>query len=144
MNWERLNFNEIGYFCKSTKANTDFACYPLSIKIECIMGILSYYGIYSFQANDIKQFFSLLQIKSIHTGTIFVPSIRKIQTILEKMVGRHQLSIKESYFFISDFQMDEEIYASKIKEGYQKDYINGWLLYKKESIKKEAGSLPPL
>ncbi len=144
MNWERLNFNEIGYFCKSTKANTDFACYPLSIKIECIMGILSYYGIYSFQANDIKQFFSLLQIKSIHTGTIFVPSVKKIQTILEKMVGKHQLSIKESYFFISGFQMDEEIYASKIKEGYQKDYINGWLLYKKESIKKEAGSLPPL
>lgn len=56
MDWQKLNMDEVIYYCKSFD-DVGFDCSPFSLQMEEIVIMFSYYGIERFTVDDIKEFY---------------------------------------------------------------------------------------
>lgn len=141
MDWKKLNFDEIGYYCKSTKTNVDFECWPLRYQIEMLLGILHYYEIYQFKIKDIQTIYAVLHVRKMRSDGILMPQPKKLQMILEKLADEGKVIIKTDVYIITDRNGEDRgyyiDYAEEIERGYCEGYISGWIAYdKKNSILK--------
>lgn len=117
MNWEKLNINEIEYFCNSNII--DFDCYPFSYQIESIVQLFFYYGITKFDIDDIKEFYHKMQIPNPRADGIRKPSPSQIRKALDRLNNVQQ--IKENSYEI--LYANIEIYEKEIKLGYEQNKI---------------------
>ncbi|MCI8371956.1 MAG: hypothetical protein HFI75_06120 [Lachnospiraceae bacterium] len=133
MEWEKFNWDEVAYYCKSTKSLAIFHCGPLSFQLEEMLGIFWHYDIRSFQLEDLQRIYSVLQIPKMKSEGILLPSPGKLRTILERLAAKNKVILELPDYVITDVNKDRsEIYRKEIDEGYQKDYISGWITYEKE------------
>lgn len=128
MDWNKLNFDEIGFFCKSSKSQTEIDCLPFSSQLALFCGILFYYGIERFCTEDIQGVFAVLKLKSARTGKINLPTYAKIHSALEKLTKRGILSDREE-FYISNEPFESVIYKEAIKAGHEKGSILDWVAF---------------
>lgn len=143
MDWKKLNFDEIGYYCRSTKAETDFQCYPLRFQIHILLSILYYYEVYDFQINDIQTLYSILQLRKMKSDGILAPQPKKIQTILERLEAERKVSITADGYHITDINRElSGFYKEKLKEGYELDYISGWIAYDRKNSLLKTENIP--
>ena len=134
MDWNKLNFDEIGYYCKSTKNYVDFDCWPLRYQIEMLLGVLYYYEVYQFQIKDIQTLYAVLHIRKMRSDGILAPQPKKLQTILEKLAAEGRLIIEPDGYTITDKnEEDRRNYIEEIERGYREDYISGWIAYDKKN-----------
>lgn len=133
MEWEKFNWDEVAYYCKSTKSLDDFYCGPLSLQVEEMLGIFWYYGILRFQLEDLQRIYSVLQIPKMKSRGILSPSPGKLRTILERLAAENRVVLELPDYVVTDVNQDwAKIYQEGIEEGYHKDYISGWMAYEKE------------
>ena len=117
MNWEKLNINEVVYYC--TSWDIDFDCLPFSCQIENIIQLFYYYGIVEFETGDIKEFYKRFQITSPRSGKIRNPRLKTIQNSLEHT--KDICRVSENVYRISNINTDN--YELCIKQGYSKNAI---------------------
>lgn len=146
MDWKKLNFDEIGYYCKSTKSYADFDCWPLRYQIEMLLGVLYYYEVYQFHIKDIQTIYAVLHIRKMRSDGILAPQPKKLQTILEKLAAEGRVSIEPDGYTIIGKNKEARSYfvdfAEEIERGYQEDYISGWIAYDKKNHMLKTEHLP--
>ena len=83
MDWQKLNINEVYYYCKSY--DVGFDCSPFSLQMEEIVLMFHYYGIKQFTTEDIQEFYKIMQIPRMKSEGIIKPSPGKIKKVAERM-----------------------------------------------------------
>ena len=84
---DKINFEEVEYLYKSADTMVDYSDVVSFTLIKSSVEIFQYYGITSFSADDIKRFFERLSFVRKKSGKIFVPSVKKINGVLECFLG---------------------------------------------------------
>ena len=135
MDWNKINFDEVGYCFKSTKSSIDFACIPTQTdQIRKIIAVFFYYGIKNFTEDDVQQIFEKIQVISPRNGKMILPTIKKIQNILEKMVVTEEIDINDAQFYIPDsYRKQCEIIEMELQRGKEQGYLEGWIEYAKKN-----------
>ena len=103
---DKINFEEVEYLYKSPDTMVDYSDVVSFTLIKSSVEIFQYYGITSFSADDIKRFFERLGFVRKKSGKIFVPSVKKINGVLECFffffVGSNVLTLENgSYKIVS-------------------------------------------
>lgn len=80
---DKINFREVNYFYKDPHALVDYSQMQSFSIIKSSVEIFSYYGISDFESGDIKAFFEKLQLVQKKNGKVFIPSVKKIDGVLE-------------------------------------------------------------
>lgn len=125
MDWQKLNMDEIFYYCKSLEV--DFDCSPFSLQMEEIVLMFHYYGIKQFTVKDIQEFYRKMQIPRMKSEGIIKPLPGKIQETAERMENIR--CIGDGVFEIIPagkglyLPFDTSIYSGYIEKGYQKHKI---------------------
>ena len=137
MEWNKINLDEVGYCFKSTKSTLDFSCLPTQTEqILQIIGVFYYYDNKNFTEEDIRQMFEKLQVISPRSGKVILPTVKKIGTILEKMVEAGELGREDIYFKIPDsYKENGMFYARELQRGKEQGYLDGWIEYVKKNRK---------
>ena len=117
MDWNKQNLKEIAYYC--TSYDIDFDCLPLRNQIEAILSIFFYYGATTFEAEDIKEFYRIIQIPSPRSDRVRNPSLTQVQRQLAKL--KNIRPVNENTYEI--LCADTEIYKMQIEQGYAKNRI---------------------
>lgn len=120
MDWEKLNMEEIKYYC--TSSDIDFDCLPFGSQIKGIVSMFCYYGIKEFSVDDIKAFYEKMQILSPRNNTVRKPTSTQIQKALNAKTMNNIKNINENEYEI--LETNTQIYEMQIKQGYTKDRIN--------------------
>ena len=84
---DKINFEEVEYLYKSPDTMVDYSDVVSFTLIKSSVEIFQYYGITSFSADDIKRFFERLGFVRKKSGKTFVPSVKKINGVLECFLG---------------------------------------------------------
>lgn len=84
---DKINFDEVEYLYKSPDTMVDYSDVVSFTLIKSSVEIFQYYGITSFSAEDIKRFFEKLSFVRKKNGKVFVPSVKKINGVLECFLG---------------------------------------------------------
>ena len=126
MDWQKLNMDEVIYYCKSFD-DVGFDCSPFSLQMEEIVIIFSYYGIERFTVDDIKEFYKIMQIPKMKSEGIIKPAPGKIQKVAERMKnirctgdGVFEIIPADRGLYLP---FDTGIYLDYIEEGYKKGRI---------------------
>ena len=117
MIWEKINMNEVKYYCTNWKI--DFDCLPFEYQIENMIQLFYYYGIVEFETEDIEEFYRKMQISNPRSDGIRKPRSSQIQNALEHIKAVQ--NITENHYKILDVNTD--IYSQCMKEGYAKNAI---------------------
>ena len=128
MDYKKLNFNELGFFCKSTKSNIDFVCLPtLAIKTEVLLEILYYYEISEFSKFDILKLFDILDLKSPRTSKPVRINIEQVESSLNALLQNNVCSYDNQQYYISKTRFEKEnYYKNIITLAREKGNINEW------------------
>ena len=117
----RINFNEVNYFYKSPFALVDYSMMQSFSLIKSSVEIFAYYGILSFKSSDIRDFFDKLQLVQNKNGRVFIPSPKKIDSVLECCMSdsENMLSYSDGYYHIERWNTDGYKYeiSSAHKQG---------------------------
>lgn len=81
---DNINWKEVLFFYHSPQYSfTDFSEMKSFSLIKSCIEIFSYYGINDFSSDDIKNFFEKLALVQKKNVKVFLPSLRKIEGVLE-------------------------------------------------------------
>lgn len=141
MDWSKINFDELGYHCRSTKVeDVDFQCFTLGYQIETLLGIFYYYDIRRFEIKDIQILYAILNLNKLKSNGILKPKPGKLQEILGRLAREGKLQIDLPYYIVTEDENNIKMsgfYQELIEKGYQKDSISGWIAYnQKHSLLK--------
>ena len=121
-NIDKINFKEACYFFKSEHSLIDYSNVSSFSLIKSSVEVLYYYGITDFTAADVKEFFEKLEFTQ-NDGRLFLPSVRKINSVLEVSLIPHKqyLSIKDDVYHIEKWNCDG--YKSEIIRAYDMKWL---------------------
>lgn len=119
MEWNKLNLNEIEYFCKHLKCRVEFDCLPFSWALESVIKIFSYYKIEQFEIHDIVLFYKMIKAKSARTDKVKKYTLTQIRNGLNRM--KEVECIENNSYKIN--YIDSSIYDNELKYGYENGYI---------------------
>ena len=99
---DKLDMDEVRFFYKSPHSLVDFTVVQSFTLIKSCIEILSYYGITDFTSADIKDLFSELDLVQKKNGRKFVPSPKKVNSVLECYLndGKNSLSLNNGIYHI--------------------------------------------
>lgn len=78
----KMDFDEINYYYKSPQALVDYSLMQSFSVIKSCVEVFVYYGVTEFSAEDVKSFFTKLQLIQKKNGRVFIPSEKKIDGVL--------------------------------------------------------------
>ncbi len=90
----KINYPEAELFYKSPHALTDYSSVQSFTLIRSSIELFAYYNALDFSADDIKEFFSRMQINK--NGKVFIPSVKKITGILECCMSGSENKLSEN------------------------------------------------
>lgn len=104
----KINFDEVNYFYKSPFALVDYGMMQSFSLIKSSIEVLAYYGIVSFRSSDIRDFFQELQLVQKKNGRVFVPSPKKVDSVLECCMSESEntISYSDGYYHIESWNTD--------------------------------------
>ena len=104
----KINFDEVNYFYKSPFALVDYSMMQSFSLIKSSVEIFAYYNILSFESSDIRDFFRELELIQKKNGKVFVPSPKKIESVLECCMSTsgNTLSYSDGYYHIESWNTD--------------------------------------
>ena len=118
----KINFEDVSYFYKSPEALVDYSLMQSFSLIKSAVEIFAYYKINDIYPSDVKAFFEILQIKQQKSGKVFVPSPKKVESVLECCTGngKNSLSKKDGFYRVETW--DYSGYGFEIERKKQKTY----------------------
>ncbi|MGN1457276.1 MAG: hypothetical protein ACI4XP_04885 [Acutalibacteraceae bacterium] len=104
----KINFDEVNYFYKSPFALVDYSMMQSFSLIKSSVEVFAYYGIVSFRSSDIRDFFQELQLVQKKNGRVFVPSPKKVDSVLECCMSdsENTISYSDGYYNIESWNTD--------------------------------------
>lgn len=104
----KINFNEVNYFYKNPFALVDYSMMQSFSLIKSSIEVFAYYGIVSFRSSDIRDFFQELQLIQKKNGRVFIPSPKKVESVLECCISPSgdTLSYSDGYYHIESWNTD--------------------------------------
>ena len=128
MEWTKEQRAEIQYFCNSTRSRCPrhFHCYGFSCQIETIIDFFFYYSITEFQVGDIKAFYKTFRIPKPRSEGLRNPSPKQIIQALDRMKNIQRIG-EDRYQILSPSDWFLAPYASELKYGYEKGYVQYFL-----------------
>lgn len=122
----KINLEEALYFYKSPEAMVDYSLMQSFSLIKSSVEVFAYYGIDEFSPADIRDFFELIQLVQKKNGKVFVPSPKKVDSVLECCLDSavNRLSEKGENYHIESWDSSGygfEIERKKQKESDRKD-----------------------
>ncbi len=136
MDYQKINFDELGFYCKSTRSDGFFKGSPtLGSKIEVLIEILIYYGITEFEAEDIYKILMVLKMKSLRTQKIIKIKLDQVEKILEKLSQKGKLENEnKKYIVVEEKILQLSNYKEEIKLAYEREYyMKDWIEWAKEN-----------
>lgn len=117
----KINFDEVNYFYKSPFALVDYSMMQSFSLIKSSIEVFAYYGIVSFRSSDTRDFFQELQLVQKKNGRVFVPSPKKVESVLECCISTSgdTLTYSDGYYHIESWNTDGYKYeiASAHEQG---------------------------
>lgn len=80
---DKIDFYEVEYFYKSPLSLVDYTQMQSFSLIKSCIEVFAYYGITDFKSSDVKNFFQKLQLVQQKNGKVFIPSLKKVDGVLE-------------------------------------------------------------
>lgn len=119
----KINFDEVNYFYKSPFALVDYSMMQSFSLIKSSVEIFAYYGIMVFRSSDIRDFFQELQLVQKKNGRTFVPSPKKVESVLECCIStsNNTLTYSDGYYHIENWNTDG--YKSEIASAHEQGRI---------------------
>ena len=116
MSIEKINFDEAEFFYKHNSI-TDFSSMTSLGLIRSCIEIFGYYGIKSFTGNDVKAFFEKIGIVQKKNGRIFIPSIKKIEGVLDCFLSGSgdRLSCRDGVYCIEQWDSTGYMYEIQLR-----------------------------
>lgn len=120
---DKINFDEASFFYKSPHSLVDYSMVQSYTLIKSVIELFAYYGITDFTAEDIKEFFVRLELVQQKNNKVFIPSRKKIDSVLELCIdGRdNSLSYHNDTYHID--RWDTSGYAYELSAAKNKGLL---------------------
>lgn len=121
----KINMAEAAAFYKSPHSLVDYTQMQSFSLIKSVIEVFAYYKASPFTAEDIRDFFSELQLVQAKTNRVFLPSPRKIRGVLDLYLspGPFQLAMEGEAYAIVSWDCSGYYYAvQREKEVLQSHY----------------------
>ncbi len=126
---KKINYKEASFYYTSEHALVDYSQMQSFSLIKSCVEVLAAYGVTDFSAEDVRDFFAQLHIIQQKNQREFLPSPKKVDSVLECCLGsgRNRLSKAEGRYHIESW--DSDGYRSEISFAYER----GWLSEKTDA-----------
>lgn len=116
--YEKINYEEAELFYKSPFSFVNYSDVQSFTLIKSSIELFAYYGAVEFSPKDVKSFFEKLQITQSKNGRVFIPSEKKVDSVLECcLAGANKLKAENGSYKIVHWNTDGYYYElERLKE----------------------------